>query len=199
MSSAALAGGCGSYDGASVPMITYSGQRINLGHIHADDVRVEDVAHALSLICRAGGHIRHFYSVAQHSLNCLYEAKARGHRREVQLACLLHDAGEAYLSDVIRPVKALLPDYRQLEKRVEEAVHMAFGLDALTECEWSDVRAVDDVMLHNEFLLLRDDLVVFSEPPLCLCPPDVREQPPHIVRALFLEQFSGLQKHGNPV
>ena len=67
-----------------------------------EDFRISDIAHALSLMTRANGHFLHFYSVAQHCLNCSYEAEARGYSRRMQLALLLHDASEAYLSDVTR-------------------------------------------------------------------------------------------------
>ena len=80
------------------------------------DIDVEDIAHALSLICRANGHFKHFYSVAQHSIACAAEAAARGCSLEVTLGCLLHDASEAYLCDVTRPVKKHIPQYLQAEK-----------------------------------------------------------------------------------
>lgn len=84
---------------------TYTGK-------HFDPIQPEpglfdltDISHALSLLCRGNGHMKHFYSVAQHSIACAEEAKARGYSARVQLGCLLHDASEAYLSDVTRPVK----------------------------------------------------------------------------------------------
>ena len=55
---------------------------------------IKDIAHALSLICRGNGHVQYFYSVAQHSLACAKEAKARGYSKEVILGCLLHDGSE---------------------------------------------------------------------------------------------------------
>lgn len=74
---------------------------------------IHDIAHSLSLLCRANGHFPEFYSVGEHCLNCAREAQARGYSVRVQLACLLHDASEAYLSDVTRPVKSALPEYKK--------------------------------------------------------------------------------------
>lgn len=58
-------------------MNVFSGHRIDPLHIKEDDIHLEDIAHALSLICRGNGHIKYFYSVAQHSLNC-----AKKHKEE---------------------------------------------------------------------------------------------------------------------
>ena len=65
-------------------------------HPNTDLIDIEDIAHALSMLCRANGHFKSFYSVGQHCINCAKEAKARGYSSFVQLACLLHDASEAY-------------------------------------------------------------------------------------------------------
>lgn len=93
--------------------------------VNADinDIEIADIAHALSLLCRANGHFVQFYSVAQHCLNCAKEAKMRGYSKRVQLGCLLHDASEAYLSDVTRPIKAQLPKYLEVEEKLQNAIY----------------------------------------------------------------------------
>ena len=96
-----------------------------------EDFRISDIAHALSLMTRANGHFLHFYSVAQHCLNCSYEAEARGYSRRMQLALLLHDASEAYLSDVTRPVKAGMPRYREIEAHLSESFLMPLAFFTL--------------------------------------------------------------------
>lgn len=84
-------------------MTTYSGRKFDPMQMTPGDVYIEDIAHALSLLCRGGGQLTYFYSVGQHSLNCAAEAQARGWSERQQLACLLHDASEGYISDIIRP------------------------------------------------------------------------------------------------
>ncbi len=64
------------------------------------------IAHALSLICRGNGHVKTFWSVGQHCINCAKEAWARGLSNRMAPACHLHDAGECYLSDIPRPLFA---------------------------------------------------------------------------------------------
>lgn len=114
-------------------------------------VDVGDIAHSLSMLCRANGHFRSFYSVGQHCINCAREAIARGYSPRVQLACLLHDASEAYLSDVTRPVKQELPQYKQIEEPLQALIWNKY-LDApLTPEEETLVFLVDDDILENEF------------------------------------------------
>ena len=80
----------------SLHMLTFSGRDYLPTQMVPADVRIEDVAHALSLICRFGGHTEVHYSVAQHSLLVARILEERGAPVEAQLAGLLHDAHEAY-------------------------------------------------------------------------------------------------------
>ena len=98
-------------------------------------IRIEDIAHALSMLCRANGHFKSFYSVGQHCINCAREAAVRGYSRRVQLGCLLHDGSEAYLSDVTRPVKQVMPMYLEIEEPLQTAIWNKWLQPALTEEE----------------------------------------------------------------
>lgn len=79
---------------------TYTGKQFHLFEPHIDEIDIEDIAHALSMICRYGGHVPQHYSVAQHSLvvSCLVP-------EEYALEALLHDAEETYTGDIVRPFK----------------------------------------------------------------------------------------------
>lgn len=123
------------------------------------DIDIEDIAHALSLICRANGHFRHFYSVAQHCIACAEEAIERGYSPEVILGCLLHDASEAYLCDVTRPVKKHIPQYLQAEEKLQEVIWKRFIGRELTDTEKNQIFEIDDDILSMEFhLLMPEDL-----------------------------------------
>ena len=124
-----------------------------------DDIDIRDIAHALSLICRANGHFMHFYSVAQHCIACAEEAIERGYSPEVILGCLLHDASEAYLCDVTRPVKKHIPQYLQAEEKLQEVIWKRFIGRELTDTEKNQIFEIDDDILSMEFhLLMPEDL-----------------------------------------
>ena len=131
-------------------MNTFSGKKLNPINITTEDICLEDIAHALSLLCRGGGHFKFFYSVGQHSIHCAKEAKARGWSKRLQLVCLLHDASEAYITDIIRPVKIHLTNYLQIENKIMEKIWEKFGLAPLTEEEVQKWKQIDDDILDYE-------------------------------------------------
>lgn len=102
----------------------HSGTKINLQYPTAEMILLEDISAALSKICRFGGHVRKFYSVAQHS--CLVASLLDN---SIMLEGLLHDGSEAYLGDVIKPLKVMLGEvYSDLEGGFELAIRRRFGL-----------------------------------------------------------------------
>lgn len=119
-----------SYGGLPTPprvgdwMQTFTGRQFWPLDPRVDEVDVVDVAHALGHQCRYAGHVSRFYSVAEHAiLMSLYMPT-----RELALAALLHDAAEAYVVDVPRPLKRHLPGYAQIEDRVLSVVLSYFGV-----------------------------------------------------------------------
>lgn len=135
-------------------IMTYTKKMFDPLAPETDLIDIVDIAHALSYLCRANGHFTQFYSVCQHSINCAREAAARGYSRRVQLACLLHDASEAYLSDVTRPVKQELPQYKQIEEPLQDAIWAKWLGAPLNETEYTQVFEIDDAILENEFVVL---------------------------------------------
>ena len=126
---------------------TYTGKHFFPTEPDPSLFRVEDFAHALSLLCRGNGHVKTFWSVAEHCICCAKEAAARGLSDRLVLACLLHDASECYLSDVPRPFKQEMKAYQALEERMLEMIYARFLGSPLTEEEKRQVREIDDAML----------------------------------------------------
>lgn len=157
------------------------------------DIDILDIAHALSMLSRANGHFWQFYSVAQHSINCAMEADARGYSAKVQLACLLHDASEAYIGDLTRPLKRHLPEFETIERRLQATIFQALGVPALTEGEIQLVCAVDDALLYHEFIRLNGDQLFDTEPEL-MREPDVKEYPHRAVEDQFLSAYYWLKE-----
>lgn len=121
---------------------TLSGKKFDYLNSSTDDVVIEDIATALSNICRFSGHLPEFYSVAQHSVLCSLIVPV-----EYAFEALMHDAAEAYCQDIPAPLKALLPDYRNVEAIVDGLIRSKFDLPrAQTPC----VKYADLVMLATE-------------------------------------------------
>lgn len=102
---------------------TLSGKHFDYLNAQTDDVDIEDIATALSNICRFAGHLPEFYSVAQHSVLCSQIVPP-----EYAFEALMHDAAEAYCQDIPAPLKRLLPDYRRIESLVDDLIRSKFGL-----------------------------------------------------------------------
>lgn len=116
-----------------------------------EQILLRDIAHSLSLMTRANGHFPEFYSVAQHCIHCYEEAAARGYSNRLRLACLLHDASEAYIADITRPVKRNLPKYLVIEKCLQDAIYEKYLGSVPTEEERKKIADVDDTLLYYEF------------------------------------------------
>lgn len=103
---------------------THSGRKFHLLDPHPSEILIDDIAHALSQVCRFAGHSARFYSVAEHSVHV-----SRIVPPEHQLAGLLHDATEAYLHDIASPLKKMLPEYKRIEEGVWFVISAKYGLD----------------------------------------------------------------------
>lgn len=124
-------------------ILTKNGTYFDFTQPSESEIDIESIAHALSHICRFTGHTRQFYSVAQHSVMVSLIVP-----ENLAMAGLLHDAAEAFIGDVAKPLKRLLPDYAAIEKNVEQAVfaHFSVGDDPYHD----DVKRADLIMLLTE-------------------------------------------------
>lgn len=151
-------------------------------------IDIEDIAHALSNLCRYGGHCDRFYSVAEHSV--LLSRKVWYDLGSKQsLMALLHDAGEAYLVDMPRPIKQELSQYKELENKIQGAIHKKFGLEFPIP-DW--MKVYDNRMLHTERLqTMKSGISWFSD---SLEPLDIELEywNPEYAKTQFLNRFSVL-------
>jgi hypothetical protein len=170
---------------------TYTGIRMDPFEIKPKQVKAEDIAHALSMMVRANGHLNSFFSIAQHCLNCAIEAENRGLSQKVQFACLLHDAAECYIADVPRPVKHRLNGYAQIEQRVADAVYAAFGISDLSDEELKAVDDIDNAMLYFEFEALTGSIITKTRPYISM-KHDFSAKPIETVEREFLSRFHNL-------
>ncbi|RCV86950.1 phosphohydrolase [Billgrantia montanilacus] len=131
-------------------ILTASGMTLPLTYPSWRLIDDRDIAQALSRICRFGGHSRQFYSVAQHCVLASHLVPP-----EDALAALLHDAPEAYIGDMISPLKAMLPAYQAVEQRIWSAIAQRFDVDPVMP---ASVKQVDLQLLATE----RRDLLPYS-------------------------------------
>lgn len=122
---------------------TFTGKYINVFDPNPDLICIEDIAHGLSMQCRFGGHTTHFYSVAQHSIEVSLMCS-----EPHELAGLLHDASEAYLLDIPRPIKKQLSGYKEVEGRLMKVIAEKFGFEYPLHKE---VKRCDELALKDEW------------------------------------------------
>lgn len=126
----------------SVTLGTFSGLVVDPRALELDKINIEDIAHSLSMQCRFGGHVTEFYSVAQHSIEVSKRVSV-----ENALWGLLHDASEAYVCDLPRPIKSLFPEYIKLEREIQERIAARFSLSFPIPAE---IKRADTIELLTE-------------------------------------------------
>lgn len=176
---------------------TYTGRKFYPLNPEPDQIDIVDIANSLAKICRYAGHLPWMYSVAEHSIHCSHLVKP-----DIMLEALLHDAAEAYISDLPRPVKRCLPEYKTLETKVEAVIAEKFQLatDVLTH---QAVKYVDNKILLKEFAVFFpthvEDLNVDVTPsersfPHIMDSPNYRPLDPEMAKQLFLQQYEILRR-----
>lgn len=119
-----------------------SGARFNYNKPEESDVTLEDIASALSNVCRFSGHLPRFYSVAQHLVNT-----SRIVKPELAFTALMHDTAEAFTNDLPTPLKWALPIFKELEGKIEAAMGKRFGFEFPYPPE---IKEADTIMLMLE-------------------------------------------------
>lgn len=170
-------------------ILTARGRHFDYLDPRLDDIDILDIAQGLANECRFGGHTRGFYSVAQHAWLASQIVPP-----EHALEALLHDASEAYCKDIPLPLKLLLPDYRDIEARVDGAIRAAFGLPLTMS---PAVKQADRVLLATE----RRDLMPADETPWAILdgieplPRKITTMQPSRAQAVFLKRYVELTNH----
>lgn len=138
-------------------MMTFSGKKFYPKKPTPNEVDIHDIARSLSMMNRFCGHTKFPYSVARHSINCANIAP-EGYKLEA----LLHDATEAYLSDIVMPAKRSLPEYEIMENEIfQYAIAPKFGLNNTLS---PVVKHIDKVMCVTEaYQLLQDYSWIYDD------------------------------------
>lgn len=125
---------------------TFYGGRVSVMNPQPDQIDILDIVVALTKQCRFNGHCSEFYSVAEHCVRgSLLAEKLYG--KEIAREFLLHDATEAYMGDMIRPVKRMIPQFKEMEQVFWKAISSKFNLPYIHSKE---VHYIDNVMVTWE-------------------------------------------------
>jgi 5'-deoxynucleotidase YfbR-like HD superfamily hydrolase len=153
-----------------------------------DMINIEDIAHALSMNCRFTGQCSRFYSVAEHSVYCSLLVD-----RKDALAALLHDASEAYLADIARPVKPYLENYGKIEDNLMQIIANKFGFEYPLA---KTIKDADVCMLSTEAKSLMpgkgDNWTMWNYMERPKDQISVIGYPPEIAKKMFLDRFHEL-------
>ena len=172
---------------------TRSGRRVALLNPSPSQIVIGDIAHGLAHQCRFNGQTSKFYSVAQHSV-----LVASILPRELRLAGLLHDASEAYLGDVVQPLKDLLPDYQTIESKFCEVLGARFNVNLQPN---DAIKHADLVVLATERRdLMPMDMADWSSiAGITPMSRTIKPKSPEAASAQFMEMFFMLTNQKNIV
>jgi len=162
----------------------FSGKEIDIFNLKESDIDITDIAHALSMICRFGGHVKRFYCVAQHSIwicNNLPE--------EYKLEGLLHDASEGYLIDIPTPIKRGLLEYIELETKVMKVIFGKFDMEyPMSE----KVKLIDNAALQYEY----NNIVIANNIENVLSPEEAEKEFLQMFYKLYYERKERISTNG---
>jgi hypothetical protein len=170
---------------------TRSGLHFDVTKPDPNSILITDIAYGLSHKCRFGGHTSRWYSVAQHSIQVCEYVQMTGTEDSIALAALLHDASEAYLTDLPSPIKAILPAYITLEKSVQTAINEHFGLTRRAQ-EHEIIKRADIMQYEIERRHLMPDVSWWSNPHEPECQEPMPESYPDKDYNEFLAKYNSI-------
>ena len=172
---------------------TYTNKKFYFLEPEPDQICIEDIAQALSMNCRFSGHVSKFYSVAEHCciIGDLVEAADKS-SSEV-LAALLHDASEAYICDIPRPIKPYLANYFDMELKIEKVIQQKYNITAKTELiDYYDYHICGEEA-RQLFRHVPDWVTEFDR----LSGVKIKSWTPEQAKKEFLDRFDRLNYHAN--
>ena len=190
---------------------TISGRKFSYVDTDPDSIDLHDIAHALSLQCRYNGHIIHFFSVAQHSVYVsqvaadIYSSMAttkntynRDIERLIALWGLFHDASEAYMGDLVRPLKRMMPQYEAMEARLDTIIQTKFAGRPIPPLYHEIIKEADNRVLAAEVETLVPNLHADWSIPWspAQIPGGIQLCAPRDAEDLFLACYEGLRHVG---
>lgn len=172
---------------------TFTGEWITPLDPPHGNINIVDIAHSLAMTCRFSGHCRRFYSVAEHSI--IVSEMAEQESKELARWGLLHDASEAYLPDVARPIKSFFAGFKQWEESLLQAVADTFNLPwpmpgLIKAFDAFALRAEASLLMRDEEWQINDYVDSYTV--------DLKRDPsiiganPYVARELFLKRFLDL-------
>lgn len=165
---------------------TYTGKKFHYLNPQTSEVDIRDIAHALALTCRFGGHCNQFYSVAEHSMRVADIVP-----QQYKLNALLHDAGEAYVPDIPRPIKYDFPTMKELDDEISQFILAVLGYPQ-TEHSERAIKYADSKLLATEARDLMPNTNDWAElpPPLNFC---IKPTPWHNAEVDFLSYYTKIK------
>ena len=172
---------------------TYSGGKLHFRDPHEDEIDIKDIAHGLALCCRFNGQCKMFYSIAEHSIRV---ADNVPDIKVLKLRALLHDAHEAYLSDVPRPIKGDMPQYKAIADHLQFAINRKFNctIEKVDTTAYfnEQIKKADDIMLSTEKEFMMVGVEDWAELPMPL--PHFKPRSWQKAEKLFLQRFKTYAK-----
>jgi len=172
-------------------IVTHSGLEVDILNPTSDMLCLDDVAYALSNLCRFTGHPSRFYSVSEHCVHCSYIPGDI----QLQRACLLHDSSESIINDLSSPLKAVLPKYRGIEESLLLVIFGKYGLNSIPP--W------DDQIVHADHGMTRVEInelmpkskafdYMYETYPVLENPPSIQNWPAKFAGKMFLQRAKDL-------